>query len=415
MSKLPLTKRFYVLDEVQAALLYTSSRGHIKESGFWCRELIESGYIGEAISILFESWLWHRGPFHLSWFIEAFTRLSSTEVSADDILCMVYQLSSFPIKDHSLWTMYAWSIVDPDSLFDRITSQSPSSFPSEDPTEIFFICAVFQHKAQSAWRISLTIDPARLWTLIEWYVTNLVPLPFKNLYEQLFCIIKQYDQLLGYSSPEYDRAIMGLVLLSICLTVSQQETSFKTTTSTPSIPSLSLTNHREYSIPHYGLYGITQRGCLSQKMTTFDHLYDVESAIQDCPYWEEAKEPYQDSKEKWLSHDTRESFYNRYFPNDIPDEWALKEKEKSHGHGILQQEESVTVWGFMRRYMMGQTRLAWGRGHLFLRKSEHVTLLDKVGIEGVSPFLALLSLLPTSIPPIALDKLKPVYKKKIIR
>ncbi len=31
----------------------------------------------------------------------------------------------------------------------------------------------------------------------------------------------------------------------------------------------------------------------------------------------------------------REAFYDMYFPDDIPDEWSAKDREKSHGYGLL--------------------------------------------------------------------------------
>ena len=36
----------------------------------------------------------------------------------------------------------------------------------------------------------------------------------------------------------------------------------------------------------------------------------------------------------WAMKDkARESFYDTYFPDDIPDEWSLAERAKSHGRG----------------------------------------------------------------------------------
>jgi hypothetical protein len=34
-------------------------------------------------------------------------------------------------------------------------------------------------------------------------------------------------------------------------------------------------------------------------------------------------------------HDDRQLFYERYFPNDIPDEWSCKDRELSHGRGVI--------------------------------------------------------------------------------
>ena len=73
---MPLSRHFYSLDEVQAALLHTNSL-------FWCQELILSGCIGEAISTLFQSWLWNTGPMQLQWLIDAWKTLALDEISEE--------------------------------------------------------------------------------------------------------------------------------------------------------------------------------------------------------------------------------------------------------------------------------------------------------------------------------------------
>ena len=78
-----LSRHFYALDEVHAALTYCSRRNDPVETLFWCQELLHSGHIGETISTLFEAWLWHKGPFHLSWLQHAWSTLRSDTSSND--------------------------------------------------------------------------------------------------------------------------------------------------------------------------------------------------------------------------------------------------------------------------------------------------------------------------------------------
>ena len=74
---MPLSRHFYSLDEVQATLLHTNSL-------FWCQELILSGCIAEAISTLFQSWLWNVGPINLQWLIDAWQTLALDEISEEN-------------------------------------------------------------------------------------------------------------------------------------------------------------------------------------------------------------------------------------------------------------------------------------------------------------------------------------------
>ena len=90
---MPLSRHFYSLDEVQAALFYTTANNKSTEALFWGQELILSGCVGEAISTLFQSWLWNTGPMRLQWLVNAWKTLASEELSEDDVLLSTSHLS----------------------------------------------------------------------------------------------------------------------------------------------------------------------------------------------------------------------------------------------------------------------------------------------------------------------------------
>ena len=78
-----LTKNLYSLDEVQACLLHRHC-----ESTVWCTELIVSGYIGEVISTLFQSWLWNNlSP---QWLLYAWQHLVICESEMDILIANKY-------------------------------------------------------------------------------------------------------------------------------------------------------------------------------------------------------------------------------------------------------------------------------------------------------------------------------------
>ena len=101
---MPLSRHFYAVDEVHAALSYRTTGCDRAETLFWCQELLLSGYASETISTLFESWLWYKGPFCLAWLATA-ERLASNEVTEDDIRLSAYHLSWKECCDHSLWNI----------------------------------------------------------------------------------------------------------------------------------------------------------------------------------------------------------------------------------------------------------------------------------------------------------------------
>ncbi len=358
---MPLTRHFYASEEVFSSLLYTTSRGIVKESVFWCYEMIQSGYVSEAISILFESWVWHYGVFSIGWFNRIGKRLGQAEISPDDIVEEVYQLCHVPIRDHSVWNILCHQWYHHEEGWDRVTFRSPSLFPSDDPKEMYFIRALYQHKTRAAWWITRWIAEDRLVWLLEWYRDTVVESRHRADLCEFFESLQGYEQLLGYPHQGYHRVTRLLMLMSLCLTSSQREKSIQTGLTVFSTDRLQdwLTDWgkvlgrkagRIYSIPYYGLYGTWGRGRMRQTKDTMGQIHDIEKGVKECPFWEETVvgKPW----EEWED----------YFPDDLPDEWTRSEKEKSHGSGLLRTDEKVSLWGYMKRYMMGRSYLSWNRG-----------------------------------------------------
>ena len=53
-------------------------------------------------------------------------------------------------------------------------------------------------------------------------------------------------------------------------------------------------------------------------------------------------------------------FYERVFPDDIPDEWSLADQSKSHGPGVLRKGETITLGKLGRIWMTHPCIYAWG-------------------------------------------------------
>lgn len=379
-----LSRHFYAIDELHAALQYASTRNDRSETLFWCHELIRSGYIAETISTLFESWIWNKGPFSLAWMSAAHT-LASDEVSEDDIFLSAYQLSwiSYTQRDSSVWNILA--LTAQNTPPERLTPKTPPYLPSNDQKEIYFIKAVFQGKAYSAWWMSRHLQAERVCELLRWYVIHMCPL-HADSYLAYFTQLYSYDTLLGYKSDEYDIVIQCVAVLSACLTPEQQERSWKPLPD--QIEShvlerikewdgeLDRKKHRRYSIPTACLYGKTARGRIKWSESTIAQLGLLEKRCKGCPFWDEIIEEYQ-TNDEWKSDDDREAFYERYFADDIPDEWTAAEKKYSHGDGILAPTEQLNLGTYARRFFSSVSRFAWGNGasQEFLRtKNSHCPL-----------------------------------------
>lgn len=397
---MPLSKHFYSLDEVQAALFYTAGKYDAKEALFWCKEMIDSGCIGEAISTLFESWLWHKGPFCLSWLLEAWTTLRSSELSEDAILLSVYQLCSVRMKDSSLWNILTLTSCE----VDRVTPKTPL-LPLEnmDEKEVYFLRAIHQGKARSAWWVSCYMEVNCVWWLLGWYLTN-VSHTDCNYLEAL----KGYEDLLGYRSDTYDTIMRCCAVLSVCTAPKTNILPSMDSRMKSAIEEWKKLNgykaRRVYSIPTACLYGMTQRGNMKWSSHNLVQLYCVEKYIIGCPFWDEALSEYSIVKNKvicWKTDELREAFYQKYFPDDIPDEWTLAEKKKSHGDGVLGPTDKVTLTKYARTYFSGQSRLAWSTmkaAQMYLEKRENQDCVLSNVVDCI-------------IAPFVVSLLKPVHKR----
>jgi hypothetical protein len=340
-----LTRHLYSLDEVHAALVYASQRSDCSETVFWCRELIDSGYAAEAISTLFSAWMWHRGPFDLQWLVRAATTLASDAVTEEDILVSAHHLSQRSMRDHSLWAILTSTVPD------RVTPRTPpfcSNLRDQDPKELFFFRALYQGKAQSAWWIARHMESSRVWELLSVYVDSS---SYAESYRVCFQVLQHYESLLGYRSE--DSNILCLAVLSACLSPAQQEKSFRVLLE-PDVGATpiegTIRSARRYSIPTACLYGDTARGRMTWSQSTLQSLRELREV--EGPFWNE---------HKWTTEEEREAFYDRFFPDDPPDEWTLAEQQRSHGDGIG-SHVGCTMEKYVRLFLSHTSRLAWSTG-----------------------------------------------------
>ncbi len=379
---MPLSRHFYSIDEVQSSLYHSVSLGRVEESLFWCQELIDSGYIGETISILFESWLWSIGPFCIQWLLNSSKTLSSEELSETDILNATYQLACIPnrLRDSSLWNILVLG-SDTSKIPDRLVRKYPVEWASKNNVyETHFIGAIYQGKSVNAWWISTFIDNKRVWELLKWYASNVISSKFRQGYLDYFDVLSKYSDLLGFQSDECDIVIRCVAICSLCISDLSKKDSFdekwikyidRRIRQNMDIwaENLGRKSRRVFKIQTSYLYGKTQRGEMRWLQNTLQQLYDAEQYLVGCPFWDEAISEYATlldiEKEgkgviQWNSDEIREEFYDKYFPDDIPDEWDKEEKLKSHGDGILSPTDVTNIWKYSRQIFSEKSRLLWG-------------------------------------------------------
>ena len=119
---------------------------------------------------------------------------------------------------------------------------------------------------------------------------------------------------------------------------------------------------RLYAIPAEALHSQTTRGSLSTKYT---NIQDIREPIlllpQGCAYWRRitaAAGFIQTDDEVEVPDDGYETFYDRHFPDDIPDEWSAADQQKSHGRGLSGKAADPPT--YLVRDQISEKEWAWG-------------------------------------------------------
>ena len=120
---------------------------------------------------------------------------------------------------------------------------------------------------------------------------------------------------------------------------------------------------RLYSIPLEALHSQTTRGSMSTKYT---NIQDIREPIlllpEGCTYWRrvtsEAGFHMVDDCIEVPEDEPYEAFYDRHFPDDIPDEWSAADQQKSHGRGL--HEKAAELLSYLIRDQISDNEWAWG-------------------------------------------------------
>jgi hypothetical protein len=101
------------------------------------------------------------------------------------------------------------------------------------------------------------------------------------------------------------------------------------------------------------LYFITKRGRQKNTVSSRKEGWITSLAVlRGSPFWTTAIETVVDDESK-------ETFYETHFPDDIPDEWSLEDQQKSHGIGCLIGDETPSTEKYLRNWYLGINSIVW--------------------------------------------------------
>ena len=286
-----LTRHFYREDEVKASFFNCLLQLRVEESLFWATELFDS-FLGEEILPLFKrAWLFSVGPEYRKGFLQVVALEEETEVYQ-----ALQNFMSLP-KDASAFTLLVRG-ASCESQPDRLCRKTCSSRPGLDDVERCVWRAISQKKVLLAWCLLRT-----RWT---W-----------ALFEE--------DEYLAALRAEDTWEARAAAMIYACSSKKEKVITQKPVYCREEWAALEGRRARRKFTTRI-LWGCTE--------SSEAELLDIEPALKGSAYWEEVAKDMGGWDKIKKNSSVREAFYELYFPDDIPDEWSLEERAKSHGRRI---------------------------------------------------------------------------------
>jgi len=325
-----LTRNLYREDEVVAALQFCILRGRCVEAAFWATEMIESSMTTEFFEALITIWRLGFGIAALPWFSE-FKRVEGLdELETDVLLGLVVGLARSP-RDITYLVM-ADSKAPPDQVG---LCMVPRGLTGVDA---FFAAAIIQGRTMTAWRALPSIGEGVM-AVVAKHKHGEAGATLLDLSLESALIIAALCLPRGELERRLPQPVPGM-LDEVVDAVTEWD-------------SLKGRARRVYTVPQESLYLITARGNTTVYESTDAGLrgsLERPGKLWGSVFWDSVAE----DLGGWLAvrsdDPTREAFYDDYFPDDIPDEWSLADRAKSHGHGSLQPGTTASASRFLRSW-----------------------------------------------------------------
>jgi hypothetical protein len=356
---MPLTRNLYELDEVVSALQVCLRRGYGR-AAFWLWELVVSKEETLALSCLTDAWLRGGGGYDpqlltlpltdIGW-PERYVRVAAAikTASSRNATRFLNETAADPSRP------YVTPLAASEKARARRHQRSTAfvaSLSTDEPIDkndaanwwISFDAACRQHHARDAIWLLQAVQPIlsadAIWSAIR-FSSRGSPLTKKAIE-----LLKEAPIL---TEPTHQALAQANTVLLLSATTKERESvmvqkpmellSYRREWATWS----SMVGRRQariHSIPAEALHGATTRGAIPFKYTNITDVRDPITLLSDgCTFWrlalQEAGVTVDEDTQAiaFPDDDAIEAFYQRYFPDDIPDEWSTEDQAKSHGRG----------------------------------------------------------------------------------
>jgi len=365
---MPLTRNLYELDEVVSALQLCLYNGWSR-AAFWLWELVVSNEDTLALDTLINAWLYWGGGLYAEQILslppDAWI---DRYVLIREACCQAGSLNSARFLDETATMMSRPYMTPPPTnpiAAARRATRSAAFVASLDPAETISAsdAAKFWISLDSACRQGRRTDAFwllqaaqqilsadALWSALKIAcrggppVTNIIDILRKSASAHpLQQILFQSAALLIHCTPTKDRAPMFTCTSKLFRMVHMRDWDVWNSM-------VGRRAARIHAIPEDALHAGTTRGQIAFKYTNIADVRDPIGLLSEgCAFWQKA------IKEAGIEYDAEagtisfpddsvlETFYDRYFPDDLPDEWSKADQEKSHGRGSRTMAEDRSI------------------------------------------------------------------------
>lgn len=343
---MPLTRNLYEIDEVVSAL-QRCLRRNFPAAHFWTWELVQSSEEELALNTLHDTWLRYGGgrdPMLLSikpstpaeWSslvlrirFASRTRTPALQLLNDVIIESPPQVSAIPKPTPKTFLVAAATESVDLKLITRIWKYLHAATTTGERKASMWALQAMQS----------TLTPDTIWLAIDALTS-----PAKSPAIQL---LKAH----ATSHPESQLLHQANALLITCVDDAELPAFMSLPEDAPSVEHYirdwnrwipGRRTSRMQEIPADALHRETTRGRIPSRYTNIADIRDpIAELPQGCRWWREQTAAMgihidEEGALVFPSDDVLEAFYKRYFPDDIPDEWSLKDQQKSHGRGLAE-------------------------------------------------------------------------------
>lgn len=331
---MPLTRNLYREDEVLVALRFCILKGRTKEAIFWAQEALDSEMRDDVLEALF--WVWALTTTVANpWWLRAFrTVKQSGSPSDEDIQVLVMNLAR-PLRDGTGFALLGLGLRQELWSNERVGQPAlPTLSRIISEEELFVARAIAQGKVLAAWGRLIPMWSKGSWCLLKELAAS------GSAAAELIHMLEMAPVWFPRLSAAKWRWPLRAAAVALAAWPLKAETPYEPPIELVADRFSWLSNpmrfRRLYAPPQIALHGFTARGQLGVAETTEKELIEqLEDSLRGSQFWESR------CPELTASDTSRETFYERYFPTDIPDEWTSAERRVSHGTGVISNPETV--------------------------------------------------------------------------